>query len=191
MPARSTAASAMARSLTRPTPRESQGNGGWRGRCERRSFGIPFYRLRDSHARRSSYGFVAVFARLWGRMVSCAPIANRRKLGRLTIGPLDTILPHNLRRRGGARQRRLFRSPAARHCLSAGTAICAMALVVWDRQVRVNVTAVVEREADDLARGIDGTCAGQIQGRTGGDEGVEVDQFLALPQKRARVETGV
>jgi len=24
---------------------------------------------------------------LWGRMVSCAPIGNRRKLGRLTIGP--------------------------------------------------------------------------------------------------------
>jgi dipeptidyl aminopeptidase/acylaminoacyl peptidase len=32
---------------------------------------------------------------LWGRMVSCAPIGNRRKVGRLTIGPQDTILPHN------------------------------------------------------------------------------------------------
>src|SRR5208283_5116876 len=63
--------------------------------------------------------------------------------------------------------------------------------VVRHRQVRVNVKATVEREADDFTRGIDGTCAGQIQGRTRGDERVQVDQLLALPQKRSRVETGV
>jgi hypothetical protein len=33
--------------------------------------------------------------RLWGRMVSCAPIGNRRKLGRLTIGPQVDNLPYN------------------------------------------------------------------------------------------------
>jgi hypothetical protein len=35
---------------------------------------------------------------LWGRMVSCAPIVNRRKRGRLTIGPQVANvanLPHN------------------------------------------------------------------------------------------------
>ena len=66
-----------------------------------------------------------------------------------------------------------------------------MAGVVRHRQVRVNVTAVVEREADDFTRGIDGTCGAQIQGRTGGDEGVEVNQLLVMPQKRSRVEIGV
>ena len=66
-----------------------------------------------------------------------------------------------------------------------------MAGVVRHRQVRVNVTSVVEREADDLTRAIDGTCGGEVQGRTGGDERVELNQLLVMPQKRSRVEIGV
>jgi hypothetical protein len=33
-------------------------------------------------------------ATLWGRMASCAPIGNRRKRGRFTIGPQVANLPH-------------------------------------------------------------------------------------------------
>jgi hypothetical protein len=32
---------------------------------------------------------------VWGRVVSCAPIGHRRKVGRLTIGPQVANLPHN------------------------------------------------------------------------------------------------
>src|SRR5579864_3851284 len=34
-------------------------------------------------------------ARLWGRLVTCAPIGNRRKLRGLPTRAQDAILPHN------------------------------------------------------------------------------------------------
>src|ERR1035441_7352601 len=43
--------------------------------------------------------------------------------------------------------------------------------IVRDRQVSVKVTALVDRDADDLTRGIDETCGAQIQRRTGGEIG--------------------
>jgi len=62
-----------------------------------------------------------------------------------------------------------------------------MAGVVRDRHVRMNIAAAVERKADDLTGGIDFTSGGQIQGRAGGDECVEVDQIPVLPQERSEV----
>jgi hypothetical protein len=33
---------------------------------------------------------------MWGRLPTCAPIGNRRKLGRVSNPPQDAILPHIL-----------------------------------------------------------------------------------------------
>jgi hypothetical protein len=33
---------------------------------------------------------------MWGRLPTCAPIGNRRKLGRVSNPPQDAILPHTL-----------------------------------------------------------------------------------------------
>src|ERR1022692_3135115 len=67
-----------------------------------------------------------------------------------------------------------------------------LAGVVRDRQVPVKVTAVVDRDAGDLTRGTDETGGAEIQRRVGGDECVEVDQILALPQKCPVLgETGI
>src|SRR5579862_1155069 len=61
-------------------------------------------------------------------------------------------------------------------------------MVLRNRHVPVEITGRVNSDADNLASGVDGASSGQIQSRVGGDERVEVDQILAQPYERSRVE---